>query len=39
MRPSQVVGGQVAGASDAHNMALATFGTTASWAVWFWAII
>jgi hypothetical protein len=29
MRPSQVVGGKVAGASDAHNMAAATFGTTA----------
>jgi hypothetical protein len=39
MRPHQVVGGQVAGASDAHNMATATFGTTAPWAVWTWAII
>jgi hypothetical protein len=39
MRPHQVVGGQVAGASDAHNMAWATFGTHASWAVWFWAIV
>jgi preprotein translocase subunit SecG len=39
MRPSQVVGGQVAGASDAANMASATFGTTATWAVWFWAIV
>jgi len=39
MRPSQVVGGQVAGASDAHNMAAATFGTTAPWAVWTWAIV
>lgn len=39
LRPSQVVGGQVAGASDAHNMAAATFGTTATWAVWTWAII
>lgn len=38
LRPSQVVGGQVAGASDAHNMAAATFGTTATWAVWTWAI-
>ena len=38
MRPSQVVGGQVAGGSDAHNMALATFGTTEAWAVWTWAI-
>jgi peptidase M50B-like protein len=39
LRPSQVVGGQVAGASDAHNMAAATFGTSATWAVWTWAII
>ena len=39
LRPSQVVGGQVAGASDAHNMAAATFGTTATWAVWTWAIV
>ncbi|HET7505089.1 MAG TPA: M50 family metallopeptidase, partial [Kofleriaceae bacterium] len=39
LRPSQVVGGQIAGASDAHNMAAATFGTTATWAVWTWAII
>jgi hypothetical protein len=38
LRPSQVVGGQVAGASDAHNMAVATFGTAATWAVWTWAI-
>jgi preprotein translocase subunit SecG len=39
LRPSQVVGGQIAGASDAHNMAAATFGTTATWAVWTWAIV
>jgi hypothetical protein len=39
LRPSQVVGGQVAGASDAHNMAAATFGTAATWAVWTWAIV
>jgi len=39
LRPAQVVGGKVAGASDAHNMAMATFGTTATWAVWTWAII
>jgi hypothetical protein len=39
LRPSQVVGGQIAGASDAHNMAMATFGTTATWAVWTWAIV
>jgi len=39
LRPSQVVGGKIAGASDAHNMAQATFATTATWAVWTWAII
>jgi len=39
MRPSQVVGGQVAGGSDAHNMAIATFGTSEAWAVWTWAVI
>lgn len=39
LRPSQVVGGRFAGASDAHNMAEATFGTTATWAVWTWAIV
>lgn len=39
LRPSQVVGGRVAGASDAHNMAEATFGTASTWAVWTWAII
>jgi hypothetical protein len=39
LRPSQVVNGKLAGMSDAHNMALNTFGTTATWAVWTWAII
>ena len=39
LRPSQVVGGKIAGASDAHNMAQATFATTATWAVWTWAIV
>jgi hypothetical protein len=39
LRPSQVVDGKSAGMSDAHNMALNTFGTTATWAVWTWAII
>lgn len=39
LRPSQVVGERIAGASDAHNMAEATFGTTATWAVWTWAIV
>lgn len=38
LRPSQVVGGKLAGMSDAHNMALNTFGTTDTWAVWTWAI-
>jgi hypothetical protein len=39
LRPSQVVGGRVAGASDALNMAEATFGTAATWALWTWAIV
>jgi len=39
LRPSQVVGGKVAGASDATNMAAATFGTTEPWAVHTWAAI
>ena len=39
LRPSQVVGGRIAGASDAANMADATFGTTAPWAIWAWAIV
>ena len=39
MRPAQVVNGQDAGASDAHTMAAATFGTTQPWAVWFWAVV
>lgn len=39
LRPAQVVGGKIAGASDATNMAAATFGTTATWAVWSWAIV
>jgi hypothetical protein len=39
LRPSQVVDGKTAGNSDAHNMALNTFGTNATWAVWTWAII
>lgn len=39
LRPLQVVGGKNAGMSDAHNMALSTFGTTETWAVWTWAII
>jgi hypothetical protein len=39
LRPSQVVDGHDAGASDAHNMAQATFGTTERWAVWTWALL
>jgi hypothetical protein len=39
LRPLQVVDGKTAGMSDAHNMALNTFGTTDTWAVWTWAII
>ncbi|MGN6111004.1 MAG: M50 family metallopeptidase [Kofleriaceae bacterium] len=39
MRPAQVVNGQFAGASDAHNMAASTFGTAATWAVWTWALL
>lgn len=38
LRPAQVVDGVTVGASDAHNMANATFGTTETWAIWFWAI-
>ena len=38
LRPLQVVNGANAGASDAHSMASATFGTRETWAVWFWAI-
>lgn len=38
LRPSQVVNGVITGFSDAHNMAMATFGTHATWAVWTWAI-
>ncbi len=38
-RPVQLVGGRVAAMSDAHAMAAATFGTTASWAVWTWAAL
>lgn len=39
LRPLQVVGGRIAGASDAHSMAAATFGTTSTWAVWTWAFV
>lgn len=37
LRPTQVVDGQFAGQSDAHNMAAVTFGTTDTWAVHVWA--
>lgn len=39
LRPAQVVNGLETGASDAHTMAAATFGTTELWAVWFWAVV
>jgi hypothetical protein len=39
LRPSQVVDGKLAGMSDAGNMALSTFGTAETWAVWTWAAI
>jgi hypothetical protein len=39
LRPQQIIDGQIAGASDAHTMALATFHTTDNWAVWTWAIV
>ncbi len=39
LRPQQVVDGRVAGNSDAHTMALATFHTNEHWAVWTWAIL
>ena len=38
-RPAQVVDGVVARASDAHNMARLTFGTTDDWAVYIWVAI
>jgi hypothetical protein len=38
LRPVQVVNGFYAGASDAHTMAVSTFGTHERWAVWFWAL-
>ncbi|MBK9031963.1 MAG: M50 family metallopeptidase [Myxococcales bacterium] len=38
-RPNLIVDGQVVRDSDAHAMAVATFGTDASWAVWTWAAI
>ncbi|HEY1554938.1 MAG TPA: M50 family metallopeptidase [Kofleriaceae bacterium] len=38
LRPSQVVDGIAAAMSDAHNMAMLTFGTTTTWAVWTWAL-
>ncbi len=39
LRPSQIVGGSTTASSDASNMAVSTFGTTADWAVWTWAAI
>jgi hypothetical protein len=38
-RPNQVVNGlETTARSDAHKMALTTFGTDDTWAVWFWSI-
>ncbi len=37
-RPAQVVDGITVRASDAHNMARLTFGTTDDWAVWIWVV-
>jgi hypothetical protein len=39
LRPMQVVNGIVSGHSDAHAMALATFGQAPPWAIWFWAVV
>jgi hypothetical protein len=39
LRPMQVVNGEIADNSDAHNMAMATFGTADTWAVWTWAVV
>jgi len=38
-RPTLMVDGQAMGRSDAHTMAAMTFGTNASWAIWFWASV
>lgn len=37
-RPHQIVNGLDTERSDAHTMAMTTFGTTERWAVWFWAV-
>jgi hypothetical protein len=39
LRPTQVVDGVPLAESDATHMAASTFGTTADWAVWTWAVI
>lgn len=39
LRPSQVINGVIADASDAQNMAKATFGTVTNSAVYFWASV
>jgi hypothetical protein len=39
LRPTQMVNGRPTQASDAHNMAYATFGTHDAWAVYTWATI
>jgi Peptidase M50B-like len=39
-RPNQIVNGITTNNySDAHSMADHTFGTTATWAVWFWGAV
>ncbi len=39
LRPSQVVNGVMVPTSDAHSMALLTFGTNETWGAWTWAIV
>lgn len=38
-RPAMMINGQIAGGSDASTMAALTFGTQATWAQWFWAML
>jgi hypothetical protein len=38
-RPTLYINGKAVRDSDAHAMALSTFGTNANWAVWLWASI
>ncbi|CAN5345907.1 M50 family metallopeptidase [soil metagenome] len=39
LRPVQVVGGSLTATSDATQMAVNTFGSHATWGVWFWAVV